>query len=1117
MAQFTPEELEEMKQLGINPDQATIVEQPQEDTALTPEEVEELKSMGVDHSKAKVVSQPPDTVVGEQPDADGALAPEAQTSKVGQFFSGLKTGAKETAAPFTVTEDEAQQERTMAELAGELVGSMGIDIAAGAAAAKAGAVAGSIAGPVGTAVGGLAGLAGYAVYSAYGQEELAQKRGGEFKAGRFAARTALAMNPLLRYGGKLSQQLTTSAPKVAKALQATEKTVPRIARYGAQVAGETAVAVDEFGAEHAKVATAVSLVLHGAMFARGRAIDPDSSRVIGDLSSDPEVIDAAGVAAEKVNKMDVKIPEKLGLNDLKFANFLVRKPGQDIRAPKRDIGPLTKKAQKAYDAKAKSSKLLLAKAQKQWDTLDDVKKMEAYKTHLMSDIMLEEIVKKNKNIQLDFARKGNVKDAPVEDLEALNKKIRDNQGVALEVDRLMGMGMTETLNRISEAVTMKEQFTFPVIKKARKAQKLMKRAKISKDQMGKLRAYFSEGKQKHHRKDIAHLLDDNDQFLSPKAGEAYNLMSSAWDDAYGIIKTMGFKPGYIEHYIPRKMLNVDEKASAVGDMARTLRTLADNMDPKVANKIHKWSGQDIMKANPDFIEEDAANILAQIRDLMKLKKKYGGDKSNKLDFVQLDELRKTILKTTNSRRMGNDVSAVFAREGDEVVESLRDYDIFKNLLYYMNTSVKSAILQDPMQEIYSYYRVFNKAGMKDSAQWVQDLMQDISGVIRPGTVDQMISDKSAMLKHHIDQGLKNAKQNKQFVKLMGYETLNLASEAFRGWQTAVYPAYLGLNVKAHIRDLTQNLLQTAPYLGGTYGYEAVAKSLAKNPLKHVKRLAQSGLLSKGAFEEAIVDRSSKVGRAFGRINNTTMKTYLAVEKANRIWSYSIGHTLAQDITKGNRRAIEAFGKMGAGVRASLRKRGITSLDEIKNNLDEVGDVFGRHLVARTQFHYGSEQKAQFLRSLGPLFSMFTKWPVSVGTDLSVIWREHPKKMDAAKRLFERYGVSLSGLFMAARLMDEDNEVTNYLIGNPTDWAPVMAVSDVSVLNNPGVEAVIASAETLREVVEDPSPEVVEKKLKAALRKIMKSGIPAGSSVINEIDRMRRAQGDETLSSELIGD
>lgn len=1075
-APVTPEELQGITEQA--PEPAEDFGQASPDL-FAPVSQDELNAVGD-------ASRPPDTVVGAQPDGSPEQSGGQPKSAFDRFISGAKLGFQETVSPGDVSKEDLVREKDLWEAGGEIVGAIGTDLAAAWGAAKVGAAAGTLVAPgIGTAVGGLAGLVGYGVYSGIQGENLAEKRTGEFSSARAAGRVALSINPMLRYGGKLSAAAAKFSPKLGSALKATETVGSRVARVGAQAAGEAAVAGSEFGKEEAVLAAVASLGIHGLAFRSGMEINPLTSRVIGEASSETgaEAVVRANKIIGEMPAEELKFsPDKL---DSGFARFVNRS------------GAFTKGG-------AKSEKKGIAAAQRILDTMTEDAQDGVWQDWLLTKTMGRELGKINDDLGAEFIKRGSLK-SQLQSTEDFHTKLVDGLAAVAEMDRTAGTGATEVLNELAEARGMYENLSPAILKKGIAAQKLTKKARMSNKQMGQLRVFLSEGKKPEHLKGIEHLVDA-DGNVSGKVKTAVDAWSDAFDEGYNLIKAHGFDPGHQDYYVPRQMLGLNEKVLLVEDYTRTMASLSGRINKP---NLRSWTLEDLTQAGVK--SADAENVLGQIKDLRKMNASAGGSRKT-LTMEDIGTLKGRLLDSKNTYRMGNDVSAVFSKGSDDFSDALRDYDISSTFLGYVNGSVKSAIMSKAMRKAYGQHEAFAMAGMPKTTQWWGNLLQDLSGDVR-GEMRQFFLDKGNRIKYQIFKGMQ--KEEKNLVELVGWNTANTALKLFEGWQTAVYPAYLGLNAKATIRNIGQNWVQTAPWMGGTYGYNVVARASADNFFKHTKRMKEGGLLAAGFKAEALSSQTTKLGRAYGRLGDMSMKFYELSDNLNRMVAYNSGHVLARDLSRGSTEALEALEKMGPGVRLSLRKAGMDNLEAMRADLDTLGDILGKHTVARTQFHYGQEQKAEFLRTMGPMFSMFTKWPVSIASDFNTMWRENPKAHKAALRMFERYGAPLAAFAGIQSQVGDDDQVYNALIGDLKSWAPVMSVLDMGLLNNPNIEAALSVPGFFKEILEDPSTETIENKVKKAMQKLMKSTVPVASSVLNEADRWRRADNQPAVTTELV--
>jgi len=97
-----------------------------------------------------------------------------------------------------------------------------------------------------------------------------------------------------------------------------------------------------------------------------------------------------------------------------------------------------------------------------------------------------------------------------------------------------------------------------------------------------------------------------------------------------------------------------------------------------------------------------------------------------------------------------------------------------------------------MRKAYGQHEAFALAGMPETAKWWGNLLQDLSGDVR-GDIRSTMLDKSNAIKYAIYKGVN--KESKSWTEAVGWNTANATTKLMSGWQTAMYPAYLGLNAK----------------------------------------------------------------------------------------------------------------------------------------------------------------------------------------------------------------------------------------------------------------------------------------------------------------------------------
>jgi hypothetical protein len=95
---------------------------------------------------------------------------------------------------------------------------------------------------------------------------------------------------------------------------------------------------------------------------------------------------------------------------------------------------------------------------------------------------------------------------------------------------------------------------------------------------------------------------------------------------------------------------------------------------------------------------------------------------------------------------------------------------------------------------------------------------------------------------------------------------------------------------------------------------------------------------------------------------------------------------------------------------------------LSGNESDVLDVVSSYLNRETMFNYDRMNLAEAARTLGPMFSMFTKWPLKIGGDIVTEFQIRDKKSEAAKIVFERLMAPYL-LLVGAQSLLENSDLT----------------------------------------------------------------------------------------------
>lgn len=1071
----------------------------------------------------------------EKMEAIAPAEPEASfTESAREFIQGLGRGAREEIAPFSFDEREVERIKTepfsWSQTAGEVVGGMGSGLAAAIAAGKTGAAAGSLFGPLGTAVGAGVGVLGYALYSGIGQEKLQADLGGqEFSPTRAAARTLLNVNPAARASGEFIEELAKKSPKLAKAAAASEKTGARVARGAAQTAGEVGVAASTFGVDAATVTGVVSSVISPLVFGRSAAApSPRSVQTLEQyLESDvgKSLVKRVGKKAQAIADKQIELTDELKYEPA-FMEYFLSRPGFDH---KKDI------TSKSYAAKKAQFDSYIHKGNK--GGITEEKLNHIYKGYLLHKEMINEASKVRQELQEEFSRQAFAKGGK-EDFDpfpGIVEMVGDGQYIARATDRMFGTNTTTLLNNISETRGKFEVTAGALYKKAIDASKKQRRIKINgkkmtNEQMGRLRVYFSENNPRSLTPELRTLIDFNTNTIKdPKVREAVAAWDDAWEGARDAIQEHNYKIGNIKHYLPLRFLPKDKLATRVRRSMESLQGMSVALGKKSVFNIDENS---LIKAG--FKGDDVKNTLDEIKNIRDMAGRAANKEAVDVTTSDVGSLIKNLISEHGEDfAFGGELGVIHTRQGQEIADRFREYDIGASFKRYINTQLRISMYSDVNRRMLDNLEVMKALGATKAADWFDDHLKDIVGGGQNAKfkVASAIRNRAGVFKYRATRLLENAK--------MGNETtdsvINLMPELLSTWQANLYPAYLGYNVKATLRNLTQPFAMLAPELGGTEGYSMTLKAYIRilGQLKDPKtnkidftRLAKNlddiGLGGSGRLAESLQDPLplGAVGRGAKAVNDVGMAIYSSADILNRAIAYDVGQQMAERLILGNKKTMTSLQNLGDAAKAQLQAQGIREAIQ-ENNAKKLGDILGKFLVGKTQYHYGPEQKSKFARYMGPLFSMFSKWPSSVMGNLYDIWKENPGAYRKMRRYGQVYGAPLMFLssvdYAKEQLGLDEAGLVNYLIGDAVEVSPLLAL-EFTLFQNPAAELGEYFLGVGRDVLKDPGEKSLRKGAKRTAKKLLETSAPPLSSVYNELQKLeKRGLGKTTTTTDELLD
>lgn len=976
-----------------------------------------------------------------------------------QLASGLGHGVKEALLPFAVTAEETNKERTGLEMAAGAVGNVGAGVAASSALGAAftaalGAIGSSAA--TGAAAGSAVGPAGTIAGLGIGAFAGLVTYGLYAGIGNEYMRSQAEGQDFnpLRAAGHVALEVNP--------LLRSSRGINRALQVAAQIGGSGAL---EYSYSKSPVAAGLSAALGGivpTIMTRGFRADrmlttPDA------VTNAMEALGESGLAAKVARRVSSLSEGELTpeVNNPTFRRWVVEAAADE------------------------SNKSVNNRFNELWGRLGDEVQAEHWKLYKTREALVDEADKMANTMSSSLGG------SPAEPTSTLGRWLKDFRLVANDVDEKLGTNLTGVGDLASRSKDAFAQAAQPIFDLGMRARKATNKLGVSDDVVGKALAGRWE------------LIPEAVQAkLRSEAGEAaIGQWRQAFDGVFKQLKASGYEPGYLENYLPLNALRGADLSLAVEGAVGRLKAEAAR------------TGKDIRQL---LGESKEAQELAQF-----LSGKFGKsvDELTNADYLAAP---RRLLGEELKDKAGYSASALIERTGD-LPDWAREWHPGKLLAGYVNNNLKALYMRDAFRLANANIDALKTMGLDKTAQFFEDWTKRISG--HELGLNKMMSQAAEEMRlwgrrTALDGGLGGA---------AGRAVAALPD--FAAWmRNLTYPAFLGGNVRAVARNATQLWATTAPEIGGAYGYGLVNKALwdaakditaagAKGRNLILDTLKAKGQLSDVVRGAALVDEAglpSKFTHSMNHVNDLLMSMYSGTDNVNRFLSLQIGNQWAHDIVSGNQRAISALQRVQRGTKQEI----LPLIQDAMRTKDasKLGDILGDYLIGKTQFRYGKEQLSQFGAFMGPAFSMFTKWPVMVTSDIVNVLR-HKSTREAIGNLTERYFgpymalAALGGII--SNVSDVDKTPTwKYLMGNSlTELSPLQAAFNWNLSGGPALRAIPALGTVLKDSASSDKPfgDIVSQ----AARGVAKTSLPVISPVLNEIDRAYEAAGKDSYSTQLI--
>mgnify|MGYP006961366220 CR=1 FL=1 len=491
--------------------------------------------------------------------------------------------------------------------------------------------------------------------------------------------------------------------------------------------------------------------------------------------------------------------------------------------------------------------------------------------------------------------------------------------------------------------------------------------------------------QKYEQGGMGALSDAEKAVMRPFA-EFFN---TSLDELKESANKLGVKPLEIKqraNYVPSRLLPYAQLDNVMADR---IRYITDKAGVREINQVP----QDTLLK---LINEDTS-----VKETLDFINKLSGGAAQ-YNPVQLGVAYKKLFGQAGNRMPLENLASAALERKDAIPYWAREQDLYRLADGWSQNTLRNMAIREPLDQLRSAARILTKANMEPQANYINKLADDLIG-IRESTGQELTSKWEYNFVRKMDR---KAREATDPAKKQQYEMLRGMPSALRALSTNIHANLLGGNPRTAVMNLTQTITKTIPEFGGPYGTSLGvramlnasrgrglkglnetlqrAEKLGYEPAKHVSGatpyLAEFGRGATGSFLRKTSELSSDV----------LMAPFQMAEKINRGMALSMSELFVDDLNKGSKRAMEALRRMPVAIqRRVLEGQAQGGPEGVRKMFLAAAD----HIVANSQYHYNRASMSEYGRTMGPVFSVFSKWPTA--TLGQVVYEFRSKPLPAA--------------------------------------------------------------------------------------------------------------------------
>jgi hypothetical protein len=475
-----------------------------------------------------------------------------------------------------------------------------------------------------------------------------------------------------------------------------------------------------------------------------------------------------------------------------------------------------------------------------------------------------------------------------------------------------------------------------------------------------------------------------------------------FDKVRGIANDLGAAIPKAENYFPKMKLPAAELTLA-------LRKEFDGLISQL----------DIAKADPKQFKELLKSV-PKVEELTSIASDLADVKI--ADGQQLINTITGLLNNPREIRTGINkvLSASLAAGEKEIPDWARDWNTRRVMSRWANNTFKSLAYGDGIRKLRILEETMDRAGDTTAAKFFKDMRADLLGG-KPGTMSNAVQD---MLQRREERLVELAEKATNPISRAYYNTAKDLPQFGNWFKNWTYATLLGGRAKPALQNITSAYLQNA----GDIGYARAQRYLAEagadmvdmltsgKILQHVREeVYDRGLVAPGWRGEmdALVSgkpTKGKLAKGLGYVDQGARDLVTSVftmsEITARALTAGMGKRLAKDMLEDPKLQRQFIQSLPSPSYQRSIARALQS-----GELRSVEDEVIRYMNATNMFNYHTFNQSQFVRDMGPAFSMFTLWPsMALGRVAKDFVTSGGTK--ASARLAATIGVPWAALFAA---------------------------------------------------------------------------------------------------------